>query len=149
MKKLVTIIALLIIVLLAFNCGGDGTAKAGGKDVSSLVGYKLDGDNITFVWDTAVYGAQNFDPIESITVAGEFNSWSVDAADWQATDSDGDGKWTFKSTTDAVPCGSQFKFVANEVDWQQPPADDIKAAGLDEHITDDGYGGFNLVLVCD
>jgi hypothetical protein len=71
------------------------------------------------------------------------NGWDPAAADWQATDDDGDGVWTFETTLDEAPVGSAFKFVTNEVDWQQPNADK-----LDEmYLKDDGFGGFNIVIV--
>jgi hypothetical protein len=57
-------------------------------------------------------------------------------------DDDGDKVWEFKTTLDVVPVGSKFKYVSNEVDWNQPNADVLD----EKYLADDGFGGFNLVV---
>jgi hypothetical protein len=145
MKKLISVLAIIAVIMMVFACGGGSTKTKKVDDFKT--GFQLDGDNILFTYQETDYA--NFDPVEAITVAGEFNGWDPAAPDWQATDDDGDGVWTFESTLEEVPCGTQFKFVANTVDWQQPPADALNASGRGSSLTDDGFGGFNLVLVCD
>lgn len=134
-----------IVVLLICSCsGGDG---GGGVSVESLVGYSFRGFNITFVFDESIY--PNPGPVQTVSVAGQMNGWDPASPDWQAADNDGDGRWQVESSLTVVPCGTQFKFVVNGVDWQQPPAQAIQDQGLGHHLADDGFDGFNLVLVCE
>jgi len=146
MKKLLSLLTVLTLVLTLASCGGtaettESTDDAASTSGSPLHGYIVEGNTIKFIFDSALY--PSFDEVETVTIAGEMNGWDPAAADWQATDDDGDGVWTFESTLDEAPVGSAFKFVTNEVDWQQPNADK-----LDEmYLKDDGFGGFNIVIV--
>ncbi len=107
----------------------------------TLLGYKIDGDNVIFTFNVKDYAS--FDEVESITVAGEFNGWDPAAPEWQATDDDKDGIWIFKASKSLVPSGTKFKFVSNQVDWNQPAADKLDK----KYLADDGNGGFNLVVL--
>ena len=144
MKKLNAFLSLVVIIaMLSVGCAGGGETKKK-AEVDPRVGFEVKGDKVIFSLHTSVYGGQILDEIESVTVAGEFNGWDTAAADWQASDADGDGIFTLEKTTAEAPCGSKFKFVVNQVDWMQPPTE------IDpKFLTDDGFGGFNLVLACE
>lgn len=142
-------ISILTVVAAMFTfvaCGEGSTAEAtdAKSGVSNTIqGFVIEGDKITFTFNVKDYAS--FEEIEEVTVAGDFNGWDPVAADWQATDDDGDGIWTFVSDTATVPCGTKFKFVTNQVDWMQPAADVLDK----KYLADDGFGGFNLVVACD
>ncbi|MEM4398106.1 MAG: hypothetical protein QW757_05805, partial [Candidatus Woesearchaeota archaeon] len=99
MKKIsilsIATLALMLIVNVSLSAAAktDGGSKKGGVTSGTLVGYKIDGNKITFTFNVKDYAS--FDEIESVTVAGEFNGWDPNAPDWQATDDDKDGIWTF------------------------------------------------------
>lgn len=145
MKRIVSILSLIVAAMMIVSCGGTAqtTEKKSSGEAGTLCGYTISGNDITFTFNVKDYAS--FDEIESVTVSGEFNGWDPAAADWQATDDDGDGIWIFKTTLDQAPVGSKFKFVTNEVDWQQPAADKLDK----KYLADDGFGGFNLVIVND
>ncbi|HNZ27841.1 MAG TPA: hypothetical protein PLG34_04150 [Spirochaetota bacterium] len=145
MKKLNAFLSLAVIIaMLSVGCTSGGETKKKASEADPRVGFEVKGDKVIFSLHTAVYGGQILDEIESVTVAGEFNGWDTAAADWQASDDDGDGIWTLEKTLAEAPCGSKFKFVVNQVDWMQPPTEIDK-----KYLTDDGFGGFNLVLACE
>lgn len=145
MKKLNAFLSLAVIIaMLSVGCTSGGETKKKASEADPRVGFEVKGDKVIFSLHTAVYGGQILDEIESVTVAGEFNGWDTAAADWQASDDDGDGIWTLEKTLAKAPCGSKFKFVVNQVDWMQPPTEIDK-----KYLTDDGFGGFNLVLACE
>jgi len=135
MKKLISIVTLLVVAMLLASCGGSGETKKDGGKFNSAVGYKIDGDNVIFVFNPADYPA-GFDETEMVTVAGEFNKWDAGAPDWQAVKKD-DGIWYFTAPKSKVTSGMKFKFVVNTVDWQQPDTNKVPA----DHLVDDGYGG--------
>lgn len=148
MKRIISILTLVAAMFTFVACGGEGstaqTASAETATVSeTLPGFKIEGEKVIFTFNVKDYAS--FEEIEEVTVSGEFNGWDPVAADWQATDDDGDGIWTFETDLATVPCGTKFKFVANQVDWMQPAADVLDA----KYLTDDGFGGFNLVLACE
>ncbi len=144
MKRIISILTVLVAMFSFIACeGGAETTEAAAASNSAQCGFIIDGDKVTFTFDVKHYAT--FDPIEEATLAGEFNGWDPVAADWQMTDEDGDGVWTFETDLATVPCGSKFKFVGNQVDWMQPDA-----AVLDKkYLADDGFGGFNLVMSCE
>lgn len=142
MKKLISIVSMLVVAMLLASCGGGAeTKKEEKKAFNSAVGYKIEGDNIVFVFNPADYPA-GFDETEMVTVAGEFNGWDAGAKDWQAVKKD-DGMWYFSVPKAKVPAGTKFKFVVNTVDWQQPDTTKVPK----ESLVDDGFGGFNLVCI--
>jgi hypothetical protein len=55
-----------------------------------------------------------------------------------------DGIWYLETTKDKVPNKSKFKFVINNIFWQQPGyySDRIPK----DYLTDDGYGGYSLFV---
>ncbi|MCH5150922.1 MAG: hypothetical protein J1G30_09670 [Spirochaetales bacterium] len=149
MKRIISILTLVAAMFTFVACGGEGsstaqtqtTAPAESATVSdTLKGFKIEGDKVIFTFNVKDYAS--FEEIEEVTVAGDFNGWDPVAADWQATDDDGDGIWTFETDLATVPYGTKFKFVTNQVDWMQPNADVLDA----KYLADDGFGGFNLVL---
>jgi hypothetical protein len=149
MKKILSLLSLLVIFAMLVSCGkgggetkdaDNGSADAGGAMIEI---YKIEGDSITFLFNEKDY--PTFDEIDSVTVAGEFNGWDVAAADWQMTDDDGDGVWELTASLEDAACGSQFKFVTNEMDWQQPSDEKIDA----KFLVDDPYGSYNMVVVCE
>ncbi len=149
MKKISLFLAALTIMAMAFSCGDGSTAEPkengakAGAAADTKCGFKVDGDNVIFTFDEAIYSGQLLDEIESVTVAGEFQGWDPTAADWHATKGE-NGLWTFTAPLSTCPCGSKFKFVVNDIDWMQPDT------SLDpKYLTDDGVGGFNLVMACE
>jgi hypothetical protein len=54
-------------------------------------------------------------------------------------DDDGDGIWT--TVVDLPPGRYQYKFRIDEINWKEDPNNPQK--------TDDGYGGFNSLLIVD
>lgn len=150
MKRFLSLTAMTLVFLMLSSIGVSAAAKAkktkkdkAAATASTLQGYTVTGNNVKFTFNVKDYAS--FDEIESVTVSGEFNGWDPAAADWQATDDDKDGIWVLETTTDKVPCGSKFKFVSNQVDWNQPAADKLDK----KFLADDGFGGFNLVIVCE
>jgi hypothetical protein len=146
MKRIISILTLVAAMFTFVACGGEGsTAQTTSAATVSetLPGFKIEGEKVIFTFNVKDYAS--FEEIEEVTVSGEMNGWDPVAADWQATDDDGDGIWTFETDLATVPCGTKFKFVANQVDWMQPAADVLDA----KYLTDDGFGGFNLVLACE
>lgn len=78
-----------------------------------------------------------------VNVAGEFNNW-VGTVDGRfdpnidpMSDPDGDGIWEI--TLPLPPGRYQYKFVVDQVDWQEDPGN--------PETTDDNYGGKNSILV--
>ncbi|RMH54563.1 MAG: hypothetical protein D6679_13420, partial [Candidatus Hydrogenedentota bacterium] len=69
----------------------------------------------------------------SISVAGSFNNWDMNAT--PMSDADGDGVW--EAVVDLAPGEYQYKYVVNGTDWVVDPDNPAKA--------DDGYGGQNSV----
>ena len=148
MKRIISILTLVAAMFTFVACGEestpDVTPRPDGAAVSdTLTGFKIEGEKVIFTFNVKDYAS--FEEIEEVTVSGEFNGWDPVAADWQATDDDGDGIWTFETDLATVPCGTKFKFVTNQVDWMQPNADALDA----KYLADDGFGGFNLVLACE
>jgi hypothetical protein len=145
MKKIFTVVLWIIFAMLLIfaTCkgGAEGKKSSSKGKMDTRTGHYIKGDNVVFVFDTKIYSGQLLDELESVTVAGEFNGWDTGAADWQATDPDGDGLWTLEKPKSKVPNGVKFKFVANQVDWMQPPTEIDK-----KYLADDGFGGFNLVV---
>lgn len=79
-----------------------------------------------------------------VNLAGEFNNWlgtangsRLDPNIDPMSDLDGDGIWEI--TLPLPPGRYQYKYVIDQVDWQKDPANPEQ--------TDDGYGGFNSILV--
>jgi hypothetical protein len=146
MKRIISILTLVAAMFTFVACGGEkSTADVTPVNAVSdtLSGFKIEGDKVIFTFNVKDYAS--FEEIEEVTVSGEFNGWDPVAADWQATDDDGDGIWTFETDLATVPCGTKFKFVTNQVDWKQPNADASDA----KYLADDGFGVFNLVLACE
>lgn len=141
MKKLFSVLAMIVMAMLIASCGGTAEKKEDKKAAGTVIGYKISGDKVIFTYNPKDYPA-GFDETEMVTVAGEFNGWDAGAKDWQAKLAD-DGIWYFESTKDKVKSGMKFKFVVNTVDWQQPDTTKVPK----EHLVDDGYGGFNLVCI--
>ncbi|OHD19188.1 MAG: hypothetical protein A2086_16745 [Spirochaetes bacterium GWD1_27_9] len=142
MKKFFAILALIAMsIMVVIGCGSGAEKKDGGKKFGTEIGYKINGDKIIFVFNPADYPA-GFDETEMVTLAGEMNGWDAGAKDWQLVKKD-DGMWYFETTKDKIPAGTKFKFVVNTVDWQQPTPEKMPK----DHLTDDGYGGFNLLCL--
>jgi 1,4-alpha-glucan branching enzyme len=78
-----------------------------------------------------------------VNLAGEFNNWlgtvggRLDPNIDPLRDLDGDGIWEI--TLPLPPGRYQYKYVIDQVDWQEDPAN--------PEMIDDGYGGFNSILV--
>lgn len=144
MKRILSVLSLIAALIMAVSCegGAETTAKDAGS-ATPLHGFIIEGDNITFIMNEADY--PSFEEVESVTVAGEFNGWDPAAADWQMTNDKGDGIWIFKTTLDKAPVGSKFKYVSNQIDWNQPSADKLDP----KYLADDGFGGFNLVIIAE
>jgi len=117
MKKILTVVLWVVFAMLLIfaTCKGGAEGKKSSGKMDTRVGHYIKGDNVVFVFDTKIYSGQLLDELESVTVAGEFNGWDTGAADWQATDPDGDGLWTLEKPKSKVPNGVKFKFVANQV----------------------------------
>ncbi|NNM31746.1 MAG: hypothetical protein HKO53_01685 [Gemmatimonadetes bacterium] len=80
----------------------------------------------------------------NVNVGGEFNNWlgtanggRFDPSLDSMTDVDRDGIWEI--TLPLPPGRYQYKFVIDQVDWQEDPAN--------PETIDDNFGGFNSVLV--
>ncbi|RMH54528.1 MAG: hypothetical protein D6679_13460, partial [Candidatus Hydrogenedentota bacterium] len=69
----------------------------------------------------------------SVSVAGSFNNWDMNAT--PMSDADGDGVW--EAEVNLAPGEYQYKYVVNGTDWVVDPDNPAKA--------DDGYGGQNSV----
>lgn len=79
-----------------------------------------------------------------VNVAGEFNNWlgtanggRLDPNIDPMKDLDDDGIWEL--TLPLPPGRYQYKFVIDQVDWQEDPSN--------PETTDDNYGGLNSILV--
>jgi 1,4-alpha-glucan branching enzyme len=78
-----------------------------------------------------------------VNLAGEFNNWlgtvsgRLDPNIDPMKDLDGDGIWEI--TLPLPPGRYQYKYVIDQVDWQEDPSN--------PETIDDGYGGFNSILV--
>lgn len=79
-----------------------------------------------------------------VNVAGEFNNWLGTANGGRLDpnldamrDTDGDGVWEL--ALPLPPGRYQYKFLVDQVDWQEDPANPESA--------DDGFGGQNSILV--
>ncbi|HBD96092.1 MAG: hypothetical protein A2015_16960 [Spirochaetes bacterium GWF1_31_7] len=144
MKRILSVLSLIAAVMMIASCEGGAETTATTKATAlPLHGYTIAGNDITFYMNEVDY--PSFDEVESMTLAGEFNGWDPAAAEWQMTDDDGDKVWEFKTTLDKTPVGSKFKYVSNQVDWNQPAADKLDK----KYLADDGFGGFNLVIVAE
>ena len=147
MKRFLSLLLIMVLVT-SFGYGSKKApkpkkgAKPAAEVVSTAKGYKIDGNKVTFMFNPKDY-PEGFDETEMVTVAGEFNGWDAGAKDWQAVLNAKDGIWYFESTKDVVPSETKFKFVVNTVDWQQPDPAKVPK----ENLVDDGYGGFNLVVL--
>jgi alpha-amylase/alpha-mannosidase (GH57 family) len=71
---------------------------------------------------------------DTVSLAGEFNDWSVTAT--PMSDDDNDGIWTV--VVDLAPGSYPYKFVVNGSTWEPDEGN--------PETTDDGYGGVNSVL---
>jgi predicted esterase len=70
-----------------------------------LVGHEIEGKNVTFVFDGAVYGLEG--DVVSVAVVGNFNEWADTMDEWQLRDDDNDNIWTL-----GLPLGNQIKIGA-------------------------------------
>ncbi len=104
-------------------------------------GHFIEGDVLTFVFDPAFYGVDEF---ESVAVKGNFNDYNADTPGWQLSDDDGDGLWTLEVPLgEGIKAGTPFRFVINGNDGVvlEPPA------GIDpDYLVADNEGN-NLLVV--
>ena len=118
------------------------TGKEGGRES----GYIISGGTLTFVFDPDSYGV-TVRPGDRIAVAGNFNYWSGNGGPqgvWLMEDRNGDGIWQLAVTLEGLrkPANEPdylFKFVINNSQWLQPPADAINAVA-------DASGNRNLKI---
>jgi predicted esterase len=98
---------------------------------ANLLGYKFEGNNLTFIFDEAAYGAQG--EVSSVAVAGNFNAGN--------SDDDNDGVWTLQVPAAVfIRPGAAFLFVADGQKLQPP-------SGIDpNYLLPDSEGGSLLVL---
>jgi predicted esterase len=106
---------------------------------ATLSGHKIEGNDLTFVFDEGVYGLKG--EADSVAVAGNFNEWDGAAPEWQLRDDNHDGVWTLQvSLGDRIRPGAAFAFVADGQRLQPP-------SGVDSnYLMPDGQGG-NLLVV--
>jgi 1,4-alpha-glucan branching enzyme len=94
--------------------------------------------------DTGILFRYKAPAARQVNVAGEFNNWlgtlnggRLDPNIDPMKDLDGDGIWEL--TLPLPPGRYQYKFVIDQVDWQEDPSN--------PETTADGYGGLNSILV--
>ncbi len=126
MKKALSILLVLLVILSLGACGG----KSGGTKatVSAGAGPAVTADGVTF----------NFKPKGTpakIFLAGSMNGWKPDDPKYALEDLDGDGTWSL--TTKIAPGKYQYKFVVDGT-WTTDKAN--------PKSTGDGFGGKNSLV---
>jgi hypothetical protein len=145
MKKLPLILVLSVSVIMIAGCQGPvfttttTTTLPGGIDYKYWIGQDMSGDRAIFYYHEGVYQPET--TVDSVTVAGEFNGWDPASPDWHMTRQTDPDIWRFDATID-LASGIQFNYVVNNSAWQPPPFEYVE----EKYVTDDGFGGFNLVL---
>ncbi len=141
----------IFVSLFIWNCDTSDTYSDDEKsetetlpDQKYLCGYEIKGDSVIFYFDESIYAGQIIDSVDTVTVVGQFQGWDPTAADWHATKGEG-GLWTLESNKSICFCGSKFKFVVNDIDWMLPDSERIDS----KYLAADGFGTYNLVLVCE
>ena len=131
---------LLIVVLLLPTLAI--TPSAGAQEGSAPPeGHFIEGDTLTFVFDPAFYGVEEF---ESVAVRGNFNDYNADTPGWQLSDDDGGGVWTLEVPLgEGIKAGASFRFVLDGNDGivLEPPA------GVDPDYLVAELEGSNLLVV--
>jgi predicted esterase len=129
----VVIVAALIIPALAIS-PLVGAQESG----TPLEGHSMEGDNVTFVFDQALYG---LDQVEAVAVKGNFNDYNAETPGWQLSDEEGDGVWTLEVPLgERIKAGTPFRFVVDGVVLEPP------AGVAPDFLVSDSEGGHLLVI---
>jgi len=128
MKRIITLLAIVVLVFSLTACGGK-TGSTKNTTGSSTLGPSVSGDNVTF----------NFKPAkgtpQKVFVAGSFNGWKPDNAKYALEDLDGDGIWSL--TVKMNPGKYEYKYVVDGTWTTDKNAKEFKA---------DPYGGKNSMV---
>lgn len=87
-------------------------------DAQKQQGYAVFGDNVTFIFDEALY---NVAP-KKVVVTGEFRGWDKDMEQWQLKKTGQQWLLTFDNKDfKTIKANSKFKFRINNGEWLDPP----------------------------
>lgn len=107
-KRLFFVLFIAVLAVPALTVAPLAVAQEG-----PLEGHTIEGDNVTFVFDQAVY---QFDEVEAVAVKGNFNDYNAETPGWQLSDDDGDGVWTLEVLLgERIKAGTPFRFVVDGV----------------------------------
>jgi type 1 glutamine amidotransferase len=88
---------------------------------STMKGYTIKGDVVTFIFDVNDYPNIKFngDPINDVYVSGEFNGWATDQ--WKMNQVD-DMRYELKKALSDFTSDFdwEFKFIVNGIHWAEP-----------------------------
>lgn len=120
----VSFAAILVLILVDSGCGirgfgGDGLRSADGPEVTE--------EGVRF----SVFSTK----VKQVTIAGEFNNWSMTAD--PLYDREGTGMWTI--LLPLPPGRYEYKFVIDGEKWIPDPGN--------QDAVDDGFGGVNSVVI--
>jgi predicted esterase len=103
-----------------------------------LEGHTIEGDNVTFVFDQALYER---DEVEAVAVKGNFNDYNEETPGWQLSDDEGDGVWTLEVPLgERIKAGIPFRFVVDGMVLEPP--DGVAP----DFLVSDSEGGNLLVI---
>ena len=93
-----------------------------------LQGYGLFGDQLTFIFDEALYGVQP----QRVFVTGEFRNQNTDDPNWQLKKTGEQWLLTVDNTDfSVIQPNTKFKYRMNDGDWLRPPAEAKNEKGGD------------------
>jgi predicted esterase len=134
-KRLVIVLLISVLTLPVLAVTPLASAQQGS---TPLEGHTIEGDNVTFVFDQALY---ELDEIEAVAVKGNFNDSNEETPGWQLSDEDGDGVWTLDVPLgERIKAGTPFRFVADGVVLEPP--DGVAP----DFLVSDSEGGNLLVI---
>ncbi len=119
-----------------------------------IFGFATEGDSVVFIFEPARYDAARHDngrlvhtaeigPISRVQVAGAFNDWSRDAAEWRLKP-EGPDRYALRKKWSKFKAHAEwpFKFYVNSEYWIGAPG---RAANRERVVTDSAT--FNLLLI--
>lgn len=127
MKRDIINTAFALIITFAMLVSGCGALGGFGDDLRPTEGPQVTSEGVRF----SIYSTR----IERVSIAGEFNNWSMTAD--PMVDKEGTGVWTI--LLPLPPGRYEYKFVINGEKWIADPGN--------QETVDDGFGGVNSVVV--
>jgi 1,4-alpha-glucan branching enzyme len=111
--------------MLLSGCGAIG----GGGGIEPTSGPRITGTGVSF----SLYSTR----VRKVNIAGSFNNWSATAD--PLYDREGTGMWSI--LLPLPPGRYEYRFVIDGKDWIPDPSN--------PNTVDDGFGGYNSVIVVD